>query len=435
MKKKQRETKKDQNETTPRVERKKEPLWGCAILAATLAAAIAMAYSNSLNGPFIFDDGNNIAENPSIRSLWPLWDAFAAPMGLGIAGQPLTNFSFALNYAVSGLDVWSYHALNILIHILAAMTLFGIIRRTLTSEKPESYYGPAALPLAFACALIWGLHPLTTQSVTYIIQRCESLAALFFLLTLYSSIRGWQAADSGAQRRWHGAAVATCLLGIGTKEILVTAPLMVFVYDVLFVHENMGETFKRSRLLYAGLGICLTLLALLVVSVGIASSGRQALIYSPLQYAVSQPQVLLHYIRLALWPDALALDYAWPVSELKEAVPSLVIVLSMVGGTVWALRRRYQASYPTVWFFVILAPTSSFMPVQDLVFEHRMYLPLAGLVVFVVLGLYRGVRRIFERRCTSAEKQGHVVVAGGVAVFFCGCRQPWSDHVRSQSGL
>ncbi len=362
-------------------------------LAILLALAIAVAYSNSLNGPFIFDDENNIVENPSIRMLWPPWNAFRAPMGLGIAGRPLVNFTFALNYAISGFEVWSYHTLNIMIHVMAALILFGIVRRTLTFGSQREYYGRAALPLAFGCALVWGLHPLQTQAVTYIIQRCESLAGLFYLLTLYCSLRGWHASGARERRNWHMAAVASCFLGAGTKEIIVTAPFLVFAYDLVFVHRNPGAALNHSRGLYAGLGLCLLLLGFLVVSVGVGSSGRQALANTSLQYAVSQPQVILHYIRLSLWPDALALDYGWPVSHLQEALPYIVAVLALGLVTAWALWRRFSAGYAAAWFFAILAPTSSFLPIQDLAFEHRMYLPLAGLAALMVIGLYTGTHR------------------------------------------
>jgi len=161
----------------------------CGILAsaAAIATAAIAAYSNSISVPFVFDDPFAIASNPTIRHLWPPWAPLFPPHGQGLTveGRPLLNLSLALDYAVSGTRVWSYHATNLLIHILAGLTLFGIARRTLTRWKdtfPDPWF-------AAVIALIWTLHPLQTESVTYIVQRAESQMGLFYLLTLYFFIR------------------------------------------------------------------------------------------------------------------------------------------------------------------------------------------------------------------------------------------------------
>jgi len=163
-------------------------------------AALAV-YHNSFSGPFIFDDRRAITENLTIRHPW---SALAPPStGGGVIGRPLVNLSLALNYAVGGLKVWGYHATNLAIHILAGLTLFGIVRRTLLRQ---GYGGhtllrlDSATALAFTVALLWVVHPLQTESVTSIIQRTESLMGLFYLLTLYCFIRGGGKHGTGARR-------------------------------------------------------------------------------------------------------------------------------------------------------------------------------------------------------------------------------------------
>jgi hypothetical protein len=148
--------------------------------------------------PFIFDDLNVITNNAHVRTLWPPWEAMIAPAQIPVAGRPVVSLSLALNYAVSGLQPWSYHAFNLALHIANALLLLGIVRRTVRGERADG--------TALAVALIWLVHPLLTESVTYVVQRTELLMALFFLLTLYCVIRGWQ----------FGAVVASAL-GMGSK--------------------------------------------------------------------------------------------------------------------------------------------------------------------------------------------------------------------------
>jgi len=150
-----------------------------------IAAAALAAYANSFHGPFVFDDFGTIAQNRTIRHLWPIWAPLSPPTeGMPVTGRPIANLSFAINYAFGGLNVWGYHAANLAIHVLAGLTLFGIIRRTLARLGMAGATG-----LACGIALIWTLHPLQTESVTYISQRAESLMGFFYLLTLYLFIR------------------------------------------------------------------------------------------------------------------------------------------------------------------------------------------------------------------------------------------------------
>jgi hypothetical protein len=169
------------------------------LAAALLTGASVFAYANTFQVPFLFDDMPSIVENPTIRHLWPPGQALSPPSegGVTVSGRPVLNLSLAVNYAISGLDLWSYHALNLAIHLLAGLTLFGVVRRTLRtlrgrsplagdgSESPASglLHSDSDL-VAFVVAALWLLHPLQTESVTYIIQRAESLMGLFFLFTL-----------------------------------------------------------------------------------------------------------------------------------------------------------------------------------------------------------------------------------------------------------
>src|SRR5882757_9174971 len=141
--------------------------WAILLAGASLVCAGLMAYQNSFSGPFVFDDLPAIADNPTIERLWsPM--AWSPPVHSTVSGRPVVNFSLAISHALSGSNVWGYHVLNLLIHLFAALTLFGIIRRTLLQPVLRARFGNAALPLAFTSALLWVLHPLQTESVTYL---------------------------------------------------------------------------------------------------------------------------------------------------------------------------------------------------------------------------------------------------------------------------
>src|SRR6266403_1569474 len=196
-----------------------------------IVAAVLLAYGNSFSGPFIYDDLTSIPENLHIRHLWPLWDTLQAPHTTA-EGRPLVCLTLALNYALGGLEVWGYHAVNLATHVFAAIVLFGIVRRTLDGPRLGGRFGPYASGLAAAVALCWAVHPLQTESVTYIIQRTESMMGLFLLLSLYCVIRGH---DSPRRSEWYATAVVCCALGMGSKETMGIAPIIVLLYDRIFL--------------------------------------------------------------------------------------------------------------------------------------------------------------------------------------------------------
>jgi tetratricopeptide (TPR) repeat protein len=381
--------------------------------SSLIAVCIVLAYANTFQVPFIFDDQINIVENSSIRNFSSVIQVLSPPFGTGLAGRPIVNFTLALNYAISGEAPWSYHLLNLLIHLSAALCLFGIVRRSLLSEGLKGKYGDTATPLAFCCALLWALHPLQTQAVTYTIQRCESLMGLCFLLTFYFALRGWQ---SAAPRPWHLAAILSFLVGIGVKEVIVVAPVLLFLYDYVFFHGDPKNAIKRSSLLYAGLAFGLLCLALLVAAGGTASSGTGRIAFSAFDYWVTQPGVILHYLRLSLWPYPLSLDYGWPVAGLREAWPSISIIAVLLIISLWALIKRYPTGYLAAWFFAVLVPTS-ILPLPDIAFEHRMYLASAPLVLIIVIGIYRLLGLISKRILSDQEKMATFVKKGSLYLF------------------
>jgi tetratricopeptide (TPR) repeat protein len=371
-------------------------------------AALAVYY-NSFSVPLIFDDALSIINNPTIHKLE---SAFSPPPNECVGGRPILNFTFALNYALAGLNVWGYHAFNLLIHALAGLTLFGLLRRTLSRPPLNGRFGVAALPLALAVAVIWTVHPLQTEAVTYLSQRAESLMGLFYLLTLYCFVRGvesaefWGSPSTGSghsspkgavchERRpktgvgWQILSVLACLIGVWTKEIIVTAPVMVLLYDRTFVAGSFRESWSRHWWYYLGLaGTWLPMVHL------IASLRQRGIGFDQgvtwWGYALTSCRSVVLYLKLAVWPHPLVLDYGFDVvRHAIVVVPYALILAGLVAATAIALWRRPVMGFAGAWFFLILAPASSVIPIAGQpMAEHRMYLSLAAVITVGVLGLY-----------------------------------------------
>jgi tetratricopeptide (TPR) repeat protein len=353
-----------------------------------LALATWVIYWNSLAVPFLFDDGPSILQNPAVAHASSVGQALSPPRtgGLTVSGRPLLNFTLAANHARGGRSVRGYHLVNVCIHLLAAWTLFGVVRRTVPRVRAIAE-GDAGL-IALTVALIWAVHPLQTEAVTYIVQRAESLASLCYLLTLYGFIRGTASARPAG---WYVLSVAACFAGAGTKEIIATAPLLALLYDRTFVAADFREAWRRRWRVYAGLAASWLWLGYLVASSG--GRGGTAGLASGVawwKYAWIQFYAIGHYLRLAFWPSPLVFDYGRNFTIGATLVlPGLLLVALLVTGSVVALGRRSWLGFLGAWFFLILAPSSSVVPVAtETMAEHRMYLPLAALVAGVVGGLY-----------------------------------------------
>jgi tetratricopeptide (TPR) repeat protein len=396
--------------------------------AALLVLAGLLAWSNSFQGELIFDDIPCIEENPTIRDLWSLPTVLSPPgQGVTVQGRPILNLSLAINYALGGTSTWGYHVFNLAIHLAAGMTLLGVVRRTLLLESFQGRFTRAATGLALAVALIWTLHPLQTESVTYVIQRAESLAGLWYFLTLYCFIRGL----AGPRRRgWQVAAVVACALGMATKEVLVSTPLIVLLYDRVFVSPSFAVAIKRRWPVFAGLAATWLLLAYLVIGAqgrgGTAGLGGEVTTW---QYLLTQGEAIPMYLKLCFWPSPLVLDYGKYLAPVGwHSLAGGGVVLLLLAATLASFRRWPWVGFLGVWFFATLAPTSSFVPVvTQTMAEHRMYLPLAAvavLVVFTAQALWLrwrgGTRQRKPAIASSTDMPAGLVVLGTAIVIVLG---------------
>lgn len=389
-------------------------------LAFGVAALTIWAYRNSFDGPFIWDGLHVIVENPRIRSL--------ALSCLADTARPLAQLSFALNYAVGGLAVSGYHAVNLGIHVTAALALFVVTSRTLAGARlaarfgtpspwPGSRFGSLAPWLAGAIAGLWAVHPLQTESVTYLVQRWESLAGLFFLLLFYAFIR---AAASARPLGWQIAAVACLILGVATKATVVTAPILLLLYDRCFLAGSLRAALGRRgwfhAVMLAGTGV-LPLLLALGGREWQTSTGFGLHFVTPGGYALTQLSVVAHYLRLSVWPVPLILDYAWPQARgFADVLPGALVIVPLLVLTALGIARNHPLGFLGGWFFAILAPTSGLIPIQDIAFEHRMYLSLAAVAALAVTALAATIPRASEgsraTRTTGATRTARATLTG-----------------------
>jgi tetratricopeptide (TPR) repeat protein len=378
------------------------------ILFLVLAACVV--YSNSLQGPLVLDDWVTIVDNPQIRELWRP-DVLMPERELPVAGRPIANVTFAINHAIGGTAVRGYHVTNLLLHVLCGIAVFALLRRFCALPALAARFGSDRAELAFAVALLWLLHPLNSEVVNYLTQRTESLMALFYLLTLYASLRALES----HRWRWKAAAIAACAAGMACKESMVVAPVMVMLIDRFFVFDSWKAAWRARRGLYVGLAATWGLLgALLLTGPRIRSAGFNAGV-TVWTYLLNQTVMITRYLWLTIWPRPLVVNYGRPQPLAPESVlPEALFVLGLLALIAVCLRYRPKAAFLGVWFFLTLAPTSSLVPIATEVgAERRMYLPILALIVLAVVTLRITVRAVTLRRGAIAV----LAVLLGTATF------------------
>ncbi|TAN45461.1 MAG: tetratricopeptide repeat protein [Nitrospirae bacterium] len=374
-----------------------------SMLPALLIIGIGLIiYSNTFYSPFYFDDEYYIVKNPVIKDLSYFWGPSKAKDFENIFGyhtlvmRYIGDLTFALNYELHGLDVSGYHAANIAIHLINALLAYLLTSLVLKTPRTgnSSEYERLLLPLA--AALIFVSHPVQTESVTYITQRFTSLAAMFYLL----SFIGYAKFRLTEKKIWYAAAITSAILGMKTKEIVFTLPPMLTLFEFMFFE---GDAKKRIKHL---LPILLTLIiipaSLFVISkhadiAAILNDATRAKSDMPRSdYLFTQFRVVITYLRLLMLPVNQNLDYNYPVytSFLNPDVFLSFIAIAALIGTASILplktndRHLRIASFGLLWFFAALSVESSMIPTQDMIFEHRTYLPSFGFIVSAVSLLF-----------------------------------------------
>jgi Flp pilus assembly protein TadD len=397
--------------------RDRPPAWLVAIL---LALFVGIIYGPSFHVPFIFDDKVAIGENRSIVSLSPLVGSAEHPSPLNpppdlpTSGRPLVNLSLAMNYRVGGLNPFGYHMVNALIHFASAMLVWAIVRRTLRLPYFQARFEAAAGWFALLVSVLWALHPLQTEAVIYTTQRTELMMALFYLATLYCSLRYWATfplpyretpgegsckvrptralspdplpKGEGSKGLWLTLAILACLAGMASKEVMFSAPLVVLLFERTFITGSIKESLRRSWPLYCGLAA--SWIVLLSVSTG-SPHGKSAgfgLGINAYDWWLVQSKVFWMYWKLVLWPWPLLLHYEVPYFDSFAEAWMYVVPLLLVGIAVLVLLwRNHPLGFLGAWIFAILSPTLAIPIPLETAAERRMYLALLPFIAAVVV--------------------------------------------------
>ncbi len=358
--------------------------------AGGLAVVVVAIYAIALGGEFIFDDIHHIVENPSVRS-------FGTVLGGGWQEtRPVFLLSLAANYAVGEYDPFGYRLVNVLLHAVCAALLYGLLRRSRVEVKwfPE------------AAALLFAVHPLATEAVTYVNSRSGVLAATFGLAAMLLYVMFHDRRSRGA---WIGALVCMAL-AMGSKESAVVFPVLLFLYLVAFRYDGEVRGALRGAAPMIPLVLCIAIVPLLLAVATNPHSGTIGAGTLPvLDHALTQTKVVAYFVGLCFVPAAQNLDYDFPLSTGVDlaVVGSTVGILALIGVAVWQRRRAWPALVGCVWFFVALAPTNSIVPFKDFVAERHLYLALAGFAIAAGWGF--GV--LIERRRIFGAALGAYAVA------------------------
>jgi hypothetical protein len=364
-----------------------------------IAVMVVIAYSNTFTATFHFDDNPSISENPMIKRV-----TMENITQLLMGNRPVVYLSLMLNYQLNGLNVVGYHLFNIGVHIINSMFVYLLIYWTLGMPLLKAAYQAKAKRMALFGALLFAVHPIQTESVTYIITRTELLATCFYLATFLLFIKGARTKKFG----YTIGAFFTAVLAMGSKEWAVTLPALLFVYDFLFLSEGKLKPIVSRWLTYVMVTIPWVLvfrnlnLFSTTSSAGIGFNVSTTSGINTQTYLLTSLNVIWTYIRLMFLPINQNLDYDYPIAKTLFEFPTILSFIGhlvVVGGAFWLYKKKSRLLIPfgVAWFYIGLSPTQSFVPIIDIIFEHRMYMPSIGFII-VFIGAYEGFFEWLEKR-------------------------------------
>jgi len=400
------------------------PPWLIRVVACVPVLAALVTYAPHLDGAFLFDDVPTVVENQAIHEGNWMKAAFGEPPHSPISNRPLTAITFVVNHSINGLNPRGYHVFSLAVHLANTALLFGIVRRTLRGPVLGGVFDtPMALFTAAGLALPWAVHPLSSEAVTYITQRTTLLMSFFMLLAIYCLLRGIRSPER--RGRWDAGAVAACVGGMMSKEEFIAVPLLLILFERAYLYPSWSAMKERTgqygRLVATMLvvGICIGM-GPPNETVGYKTVPRA----TAWEWLMTQSQVIVHYLRLAILPHPLRGVYDWAVVEsFSEAVVPGLVVLALLGATVYLSLTRPWWGWIGAMFFLLLAPTSSIMPIiSEVAAERRMYLPVLiwtvpTVIFFTLLLDYRRRRYNPSLATCAAVLFVLVVIPNGLAMY------------------
>lgn len=367
-----------------------------AVLLILFIATIP--YLNTFNSPFVFDDIRNIAENHWLKiTSISFENLFQAATNSPSKNRPLPNISFALNYYFGGLNVWGYHLVNLIVHLSASVTLFFLMRFTLTTpqiatkcKRPQE--------IALFAALLWAVHPLQTNAVTYLVQRMTSMAALFYLLSLFFFIKGYVSEENQKNKYiYYTSAFISAIMAFLCKENTAILPFVLFAYFLFFLKPNDQRLDYKKYIVPISSALVVLLLALVYIGGNPLThilGGYEGRTFTLTERLLTESRIIFHYITLIILPlpSRLNLTYNYPISSSIFSPPQTLLAIAGIVLLVYAIKYFYNrdrfTSFAIFWFLVNLAIESTVIPLE-LIYEHRLYLPSTFVILSIVSWVYR----------------------------------------------
>jgi hypothetical protein len=369
-----------------------------------IAVMTVIAYSNTFTASFHFDDNPAIVDNASIKRM-----TMDNIIGILQGGRPVVYLSLMLNYQLGGMNVVGYHIFNIAVHVGNSFLVYLLIVNTLNLPIFKETFREKARRIALFTALLFAVHPVQTESVTYIISRSELLATFFYLAAVLLFVAALQSKEVIHKAFYYIGVFLSSLFSMASKEWAVTLPALIMLYDYLFLSDRKASDvlshWKAFVLAAAPWGIVLSRLNLMSnASVGFHMTSSTAGVSPPnaWTYLLTSFNVIWTYIRVLFLPINQNLDYEYPRAVTLFEFPTLLSFvghLAVIGTAFWLFRKKGWLLIPfgVAWFYIGLSPTQSFVPVMDIIFEHRVYMPSIGFfLVFVVA--YDLLFEWFEKR-------------------------------------
>lgn len=397
-------------------------------LLACLAIVVVglIVYSNTTHSSFHFDD-YAFTEEPLIKDLRNV-PQFFQENAVSLPSRGLVTTSLAINYYFSGQSVEGYHWTNIFIHLLNSMLVYFLVLTTLNQNiSCGNWIGPdtgnhRVHILALFVALFFVASPVHTHSVTYICKRYAPMASFFYLLTLILFIKA--IAGPGIRTYLYAASLLSFLCAIWSKETAYTAPVIIFLYYQCFIADDLRSPGKGLRLI-------LPYVALAAISFyfGMPLSEEKLMTkWGRWEYLLTQSNVLIEYIKLLSLPlpNRLNVDLDLNLAETLWEFPTIISAVSIVMILVTAvlfLDRARLAAFCVLWFFIILAPTSSIIPLPEIIVSYRLYLPGLAFYILLVIGIHKAFCYIGERKGFDLRRmwQVELVVFTGIVIFYMTC--------------
>lgn len=341
-----------------------------------------LAYSNTFHSPFVFDDIDNIVENNRLRDISNIPSFFTHIEGVNISGRPLMAATFAINYYYGELDSTGYRIVNLALHIANGSLLFSLIKITAgyLNYRDDVKTGLIAL----FSSLIFITHPIQTESITYIVSRSVLLSTFFFLLGIILFAKAVGAA--GRKRAaWITALFIISLLGMASREEFFLFPIMLILYDLYFISKQDIKGVFRNYKIHLPVILTLGYVAYIALSFNYGEhAGFGVKEFTPLEYLMTQFNAHWTYLRLLVLPVNQNIDYDYPIAKALFELPTILSFIGYVGLWVTGIslyKKRPVTSFCILWFMVTLAPSSSIMPLLDVIFEHRLYMPSIGIII------------------------------------------------------